>query len=60
MYAHIYIHMYIYAYSYTAEFYTAMKRNESQPYIIKQINVTNVVLKTTRLTDSIYTNSINR
>ena len=58
--AHIYIHMYIYAHSYTAEFYTAMKRNESQPYIIKQINVTNVVLKTTRLTDSIYTNSINR
>ena len=52
--------MYVYAYSYTAEFYTAMKRNESQPYIIKQINVTTVVVKTTRLTDSIYTNSINR
>ena len=52
--------MYVCAYSHTVELYTAMKRNESQPHIIKWINVTNVVLKTTRLTDSMYMNSINR
>ena len=53
-------HMYVYVYSYTVEFYTAMKRNESQPHIKKWINVTNITLKETRLKVSIYINSINR